>query len=74
MLVGVAVLVGVVSPPLQVVQYRLQLAQKIAQGAGWRVLQLNQHAVDTVMDRHTSMALMKPPVESILLETVSTKL
>ena len=72
--VGVAVLVGVVSLPLQVVQYRLELAQKLAQGAGWRVLQLNQHAVATAVDRHTSTALMKPPVASILLETASAKL
>ena len=79
MLVGVAVccwsmLVGVMSLHVQVVQYRLELAQKVAKSAGWRVLQLNQHAVATAVDRHTSTALMKPPVASIMLETTSAKL
>ena len=65
---------GVMSPHVQVVQYRLELAQKVAKGAGWQVLQLNQHAVATAVDRHTSTALMRPPVASVVLETTSAKL
>ena len=68
------VLVGVTSLHVQVVQYRLELAQKVAKGAGWWVLQLNQHAVATAVDRHMSTALMGPPVASVVLETTSAKL
>ena len=63
-----------VSLSVQVVQYRLELAQKLSEKAGWRVLHLNQHAVATAMDRHTSTTVMKPPVASIMLETASAKL
>ena len=59
---------------VQVVQYRLELAQKVAKGAGWCALQINQHAVATAVDRHTSTALMRPPVACVVLQITSAKL